>query len=139
MATANRFENCCFDYTLIGTRSECDRLLCEGQHKPVFNLHYHKINKETCYSLNRDQLGQFWQCVVNDRNTFCPERYKKCHVCNIMHEVFVELQDAYFFLQRRRKQIVMSLFLINLCYGVCLQMLSIKIEKKLYCNRKISS
>ena len=97
MATTNRFENCCFDYTLIGTHSECDRLSCEGQHKPVFNLYYHKINKETCYCLNQDQLGQFWQCVVNDRNKFCPERCEKCHVCNIMYEVFVELQNVYLF------------------------------------------
>ena len=96
MAT-NRFENCCFDYTLIGTRPECDRLSCEGQHKPFFNLYYHKINKEKRYCLNRDQLGQFWQCVVNDRNMFCPGRCEKCHVCKLMHEVFVELQDAYFF------------------------------------------
>ena len=55
MAT-NRFENCYFYYTLIGTRSECDRLPCEGQHKPVFNLYYHKINKETCYCLNRHHI-----------------------------------------------------------------------------------
>ena len=97
MATTNRFENCCFDYALIGTHSECGRLSCEGQHKPVFNLYYHKINKETCYCLNQDQLGQFWQCVVNDRNKFCPECCEKCHVCNIMYEVFVELQNAYLF------------------------------------------
>ena len=97
MATTNRFENCCFDYALIGTHSECDRLSCEGQHKPVFNLYYQKINKKTCYCLNQDQLGQFWQCVVNDRNKFCPECCEKCHVCNIMYEVFVELQNAYLF------------------------------------------
>ena len=87
--------------TLIGTRSECDRLSCKGQHEPSFNLYYHKGNKATCYCLNRDQLGQFWQCVANDRNDFCPERCDKCHICNIMHEVFVELQDAYFFSLKR--------------------------------------
>ena len=123
MATTNRFENCCFVYTLIGTHSECDRPSCEGQHKPVFNLYYHKINKETCYCLNQDQLGQFWQRAVNDRNKFCPERCEKCHVCNIMHKVLLNYRMLTFFLQRQLKQIVKSLFLINLCYGVCLQML----------------
>ena len=120
MAT-NRFENCYFYYTLIGTSSECDRLPCEGQHKSVFNLYYHKINKETCYCLNRHQLGQFRQCVVNDRNTFCPGRCEKYHVCELMHEVFVELQDAYFFSPKTMQATVISQFLINLCYGVCLQ------------------
>ena len=114
MAT-NRFENCYFYYTLIGTRSEC-----EGQHKPIFNLYYHKINKETCYCLNRHHLGHIRQCVVNDRNTFCPGRYEKYHVCKLMHEVFVELQGAYFF-SPKTMQAVISQFLINLCYGVRLQ------------------
>ena len=40
----NRFEICCLDSLLIGTRSECDRLSCtEGKHAPVFNLYYHKV------------------------------------------------------------------------------------------------
>ena len=47
--------------------------------------------------MNKNQLGEFWQCVVKDRDTFCPEHCEKCHVCKIMHEVFVELQDAYLF------------------------------------------
>ena len=42
----NRFEICCHDSLLIGTRSECDRLSCEGKRKPVFNLYYHKANNE---------------------------------------------------------------------------------------------
>ena len=66
----NRFLNCCFDYTLTGTRSECDRLSCVGNHNPVFNLYYYNINKEWCYCLNRNQLGQYWQCFAQDRDTF---------------------------------------------------------------------
>ena len=41
----NRFEICCHDSVLIGTRSECDRLSCEGKHAE-FNLFYHKVNNE---------------------------------------------------------------------------------------------
>ena len=103
MATTDRFENCCFDYTLIGTWSECDRLSCKGEHDPVLKLYHHKDNKKICYCLNRNQLGQFWQCVVNDRITFCPDHCENCNVCKVMHEVFVELQDAYFFYPTTQK------------------------------------
>ena len=64
----NRFLNCCFDYTLTGTCSECDRLSYEGNHDPVFNLYYHKINKSWCYCLNRNQLRQYWKGIVQDRD-----------------------------------------------------------------------
>ena len=37
----NRFEICCYDSALIETRSEYDRLSCEGDQN-VFNLFYHK-------------------------------------------------------------------------------------------------
>ena len=66
----NCFLICCHDSLLIGTRSECDRLSCEGKHTPVSNLYYHKVNNEYFYCLNRDQLGQYWQCVVEDRDVF---------------------------------------------------------------------
>ena len=42
----NRFLNICFDFTLVGTCSKCDRLSCEGNDDPVFNLYYQKSNKE---------------------------------------------------------------------------------------------
>ena len=93
----NRFLNCCFDYALTGTCSECDRLSCEGNHNLVFDLNYHKINNESCYCLNRDQLGQYWECVVQDRDTFCPGHCSRCTICKEMNDAFVELQDAYFF------------------------------------------
>ena len=93
----NRFLSCCFDFTLVGTRSECDRLSCEGNHDAVFNLHYQKSNKEWCYCLNRNQLGQYWQCVVNDRDAFCPGHCDRCTICKEMNDVFVELQETYCF------------------------------------------
>ena len=46
--------------------------------------------------MNRNQLGQYWQCVAKDRDTFCPAHCDTCTVCKEMN-VFVELQDAYFF------------------------------------------
>ena len=94
----NRFLICCHDSLLIGTRSECDRIFCkEGKHLPVFNLYYHKNNNEYFYCLNRDQLGQYWQCVVEDRDSFCPSRCNQCNICKEMSDVFTELQDSYFF------------------------------------------
>ena len=42
----NRFLTCCHDSLLIGTRSECDRLQCQGKHDPVFNVFYHKVNNQ---------------------------------------------------------------------------------------------
>ena len=91
----NRFLNCCFDYTLVGFCSKCDRLSCEGNHDPVFDLYYQRTNNEYCYCLNRNQLGQYWQCVVKD--TFCPSHCDSCTVCKEMSDIYVELNDAYFF------------------------------------------
>ena len=54
----NRFEICCHDSVLIGIRSECDRLSCEGEHTE-FNLFYHKVNNEYFYCVNRQQLGEY--------------------------------------------------------------------------------
>ena len=97
----NRFEICCYVSLLIGTRSECDRLSCtERKHAPVFNLYYHKVNNEYFYCVNREQLNQYWRCVVEDRDTFCPDRCDKCKMCKEMSDVFAELQDSYFFYPR---------------------------------------
>ena len=40
----NRFLTCCHDSLLIVTRSEFDRLQCQGKHNPVFNVFYRKVN-----------------------------------------------------------------------------------------------
>ena len=93
----NHFLNCCYDSLLIGTQSECDRLSCQGNQLHVFNLYYHKNNNEYFYCLNRDQLGQYWQCVVEDRDLFCPNRCDQCNICKEMSDIFTELQDSYFF------------------------------------------
>ena len=103
-------------------------------------MYYHKDNKETCYCLNCDQLGQFWQCVINERNTFCPEHCEKCHVCKVMQEVFVELQAAYFFFPKTTQansdepipyQPVLWCVFTNVIHQ--------NRKKKLHCNCKISS
>ena len=94
----NRFLICFHDSLLISTRSECDRFCCkEGKHLPVFNLYYHKNNNEYFYCLNRDQLGQYWQFVVEDRDSFCPSRCDQCNICKEMSDIFTELQNNYFF------------------------------------------
>ena len=97
----NRFLNCCHDSLLIGIRSECDRFSCqEGKHDPVFDLYYHKGNNEYFYCVNRNQLGQYWKCVVEDGDAYCPSTCDKCNICNEMTEIFSELQDSYFFYPR---------------------------------------
>ena len=92
----NLFLNCCVDFTLVGTRSDCDRRSCNGNHDPVFDLYYQRTNNEYCYCLNRNQLGQYWQCVVKDRDTFCPSHCDTCTICKEMSDVCIELKDAYF-------------------------------------------
>ena len=110
----NRFLICCHDFLLIGTRSECDRFCCpEGNHKPVFNLYYHKGNNEYCYCLNRKQLGQYWKCVVEDRDSFCPSRCDQCNICKEMLDAFTELQDI-FSIQKLVLQIITKKSHINL-------------------------
>ena len=47
--------------------------------------------------MNRDQLEQYWHCVVEDRDTFFPDRCDKCNICKEMTNAFTELQDSYFF------------------------------------------
>lgn len=86
----SKYEICCFDSQLIGTRVECDRFRCERKHT-AFNLFHHPQNKESFYCLNRKQLGEYWQYVVNDWHAFCPEHCDKCDVCNLMTVVYTEL------------------------------------------------
>ena len=83
---------------MIGTRSESDRLSCEHEkHSLEFDVYYHKVNNEYFYRLNRKQLGQYWQCVTKDRDTFCPERCEKCSICKEMTDIFSGLQDSFLF------------------------------------------
>ena len=93
----NRFTKCCFDFEPSGTRSECDRLTYSGNHNPAFNLYYQRANNCYCFCLSRKQLGQYWGCVVEDRISSCSSKCEHCSICKEMHDVFVDLQDAYFF------------------------------------------
>ena len=93
---SHKFEFCCFDSELIGTRKECDRLSCEGKHTE-FNLFYHQNNNKTFYCLNRKGLGEYWRCVVQDQETFCSEKCNACDVRKFLARVFVCLQNSYFF------------------------------------------
>ena len=92
----NRFLTCCYDSVLIGTRSKRDTLQCQGNHNPVFNVFHHKVNNQYFYCLNRKQLGQYWRCVVEDRDYFCSSRCDRCSICKEM-TVFSELQGSWFF------------------------------------------
>ena len=92
----NQFLTFCYDSVLIGTRSKRDRLQCQGNHNPVFNVFHHKVNNQYFYCLNRKQLGQYWRCVVEDRDYFCSSRCDRCSICKEM-TVFSELQGSWFF------------------------------------------
>ena len=95
----NRFSICCHDSSLVGTRSECDRLSCEYEkHSPDFDVYYQKANNEYFYCLNRRQLGLYWQCVIADRDAFCPE---KCSICKEIADAFAELQDSFYFYPKK--------------------------------------
>ena len=127
----NRFLTCCHDSLLIGTRSECDRLQCQGKHDPVFNVFYHKVNNQFFYCLNRNQLGQYWKCVVEDRDFLCSSRCDRCSICKEMSDVFSELQGSCFFIQKLLSLITMMKFLIDLFWGVYLLVHLIKETKNL--------
>ena len=68
----NRFKRCCFDFDLIRTAAQCDRLNCEVNHDPPFEIFFHKNNNEYCYCLNRELLNQYWHCVTQNMKLMCP-------------------------------------------------------------------
>ena len=94
----NRFLLCCHDSLLVGNRSECDRFsLQEGKQSSTFNLYFHKANNEYFYCINREQLGQYWIFVVEDRDSYCSGRCDQCIISKEMSDVLTELQNNYFF------------------------------------------
>ena len=70
---------------------------CQGNHNPVFNVFYHKVKNQYFYCLDRKQLGQYWKCVVEDRDYFCSSKCDRCSICKEMSDVFSQLQDSWFF------------------------------------------
>ena len=92
----NKFEKCCFDYDLVRKASQCDRINCL-EHESKFSVYYHKVNNDYCYCLNHIQLGEYWRCVLNDRDYFCSNSCEKCMICKEVSHIFSELPDGYFF------------------------------------------
>ena len=128
----NRFLTCCHDSLLIGTRSECDRLQCQGKHDPVFNVFYHKVNNQFFYCLNRNQLGQYWKCVVEDLDFLCSSRCDQCSICKEMSDLFSELQDSWFFYPKTTLALItMMKSRISLFCGIYLLVHLIKETKNL--------
>ena len=93
----NRFLNCCFNFQLVGYHFECDRINCKSNHSPEFPVYREKSLDLHCYCLNRQQLGQYWRCIVQDCNFLCQRQCGCCSICNEMSHIFVKLQDVYFF------------------------------------------
>ena len=95
------FQRCSFDYELVRKSSQCDRITCQGNHNPQFNVYFHKVNNKFCYCLNQKQLSQYWFCVVQDREKLCPMSCSRCKTCKEFTYIFSELTDAYFFTPRK--------------------------------------
>ena len=93
----NSFEKFCFDYDIIRSTTQCDWLKCEANHNPVFIVYYQKANNEYCYCLNRNQLGQYWQCIVENSALLCPSKCEEGEVYKETSHIFTELQDSWFF------------------------------------------
>ena len=60
-------------------------------------MYFHRVNNEYFYCLDREQLGQYCKCVIEDRDSFCYSKCDRCSICKEMSDVFIELRDSYFF------------------------------------------
>ena len=96
----NHFEKCCFDFDVIRSSTQCDRLNCEAKLNTAFTVYYHNVNNENCYCLNCEQLGQYWRCIVEDNASLCPTKCEKCMVCKEVSHIFTELQNSWGFLSK---------------------------------------
>ena len=92
----NKFEKC---YDAIRSTTQCDRLNCEVNHNPAFDILFHKVNNQYCYCLYCQQLGQYWRCVVENHNLLYLRKRDKCNVCKEVSLIFTNLQESYFFIQ----------------------------------------
>ena len=93
----NRSEVCCFNYDIVHSTFQCDRLSCEGKHTPKFTVYFHKSNSEYCYCPERKQLGKYWRCVNENHDKLYFKKCNKCLICKEASEIFNELQQSYFF------------------------------------------
>ena len=62
----NRFSNCCCNFEVVGSHSECDRLNCKDNRSPAFKIYREKPHGFYCYYLNQQQLGQYWRCIAEN-------------------------------------------------------------------------
>ena len=97
------FEKYCFDSEKIGVINECDKMSCILNRKHDLEKYYHQTNNKIFYCLNRKQLSKYWHCVIEDQRISCPEKCDYCKVCNVLKELFENLQDAYFFTPNKNK------------------------------------
>ena len=96
----NHFEKCCFDFHIIRSSTQCDRLNCEAKLNTAFTVYYHNVNNEYCYCLNCEQLGQYWRCIVQDNASLYPTKCEKCMVCKEVSHIFTEPQNSWVFLSK---------------------------------------
>ena len=95
----DRFEKSCFDYYVIRSTTQCNRLNCEVIHNPTFDILFNEANNEYCYCLDRQQLDQYWQCIAQNHNLLCPRKCDRCNACKEVSLNIFNLQKSYFFIQ----------------------------------------
>lgn len=76
-------EKSCFDFDIVHSSFEYDRLTCDSKHDPVFKILFNKSTNEYCYCLNREQLEQYWDCVSKNWEAIC---LKKCNIFDIFNK-----------------------------------------------------
>lgn len=119
----SRFEKCCFDFDVIRSYTQCDRLNCEAKHSPVFTVYYHNVDNEYCYCLNREQLGQYWRCIVEDNASYVQLSVKNARFAKKRHIFLLSCRIVGIFIQILKFELVLKVSLINQLNGVFVELL----------------
>ena len=81
----------------MSSKRICDNLTCQG-HDPPLQINIEKESGIKFYTMNRQQLNEFWQCCIRDQQSFCSLICAdSCKICKWVKTVYNELRDNFFF------------------------------------------